>query len=198
MARSYESNGTGFNVRAFIAVDLTKEIQSRIAEIQSVLQKFSPAVRWVRPQSIHLTLKFLGEINSSWQEQIVDLFSSQRCPVSPFQISVAQMGFFPSAQAPRVIWLGIDQGKAPLQSLAKYVDKILCGVGFTPEPREFSPHVTIGRTKFLRDPQALIDAVWRFGQCGCGTAWVRQFFLYESQLDRKGSVYTKRAIFGLE
>ena len=185
-------------MRAFIAVDLTEEIQNRIAEIQSALRPFSSAVRWVRPASIHLTLKFLGEISTSQQQSITETLASKKSGVAPFQLAVARLGFFPNARAPRVVWLGIEQGRAELQALAQFVEASCRGIGWPPEDRPFSPHVTIGRLKYLPDSHAFGDATARWADCECGGAAVRRFFLYESRLHREGSIYTKRAAFELE
>lgn len=185
-------------VRAFLAVDLTPEIQSRIAAVQSALGRFSSAVRWVRPEFIHLTLKFLGEISTAQQQQIESLFSQHKSGVAPFRISVRDVGFFPHARAPRVVWMGIQEGQRELEALATFVEEALRPAGFPPEERSFSPHVTIGRIKFLPSGKAFQDAAAPFSGYECGTAEVREFFLYESQLARSGSIYTKRATFGLE
>jgi 2'-5' RNA ligase len=185
-------------VRAFIAVDLTPEIRERIAEIQSLLGRFSHAVRWVRPESIHVTLKFLGEISAAQQQQIVGIFSAHKSGVTPFRIRVQGIGFFPDARRPRVVWLGIDEGQESLQSLAQFVEEQTKSAGFPSEERPFSSHVTIGRIKFMPDAKAFSEATVRFKEHGCGIAEVRQFFLYESQLNRSGAIYTKRATFELE
>jgi RNA 2',3'-cyclic 3'-phosphodiesterase len=188
----------GSKVRAFIAVDLTREIEAKIAAAQAALGRFSHAVRWVRPESIHLTLKFLGEISTDQQRRVVETFSARRSGMAPFQIAVERLGFFPNARAPRVVWMGIEEGKKELQSLARFVDEALGVTGFPPEPRPFSPHATIGRIKFLQDMASFIEATSAFSEYRCGTTIVRHFFLYESKLDRGGSIYTKRATFALE
>jgi len=185
-------------MRAFIAVDLSKEIQARIAESQAALGQFSHAVRWVRPESIHLTLKFLGEISGDQQRRVVEILSAQGSGVRSFQISVGHLGFFPNARAPRVVWMGIEEGKQSLQSLAEFVDGTLKAAGFSPEQRPFSPHVTIGRIKFLPNVSSFIEAASKFGEFECGATAVHDFFLYESKLDRGGSIYTRRAAFALE
>jgi 2'-5' RNA ligase len=185
-------------VRAFIAVDLTTEIEAKIAGAQTALGRFSHAVRWVRPESIHLTLKFLGEISPEQQRRVVETFSTPKSGVAPFQISVEGLGFFPNARAPRVVWMGIEEGKDNLQALARFVDEALAAAGFPPEQRPFSPHATIGRIKFLPDVASFIEASSSFSDYQCGRTTIRQFFLYESKLDRGGSIYTKRATFALE
>ncbi|MBZ5551294.1 MAG: RNA 2',3'-cyclic phosphodiesterase [Acidobacteriia bacterium] len=185
-------------MRAFIAVDLTREIQTRIEAAQDALGRFSHAVRWVRPETIHLTLKFLGEISNDQQRRVVETFSTRKSGVAPFQISVGRLGFFPNARAPRVVWMGIEEGKGELQSLARFVDEALRAAGFPPEPRPFSPHATVGRIKFLPEVASFIEATSAFSDYQCGTATVGHFYLYESKLDRGGSIYTKRATFALE
>ncbi|MGB7622560.1 MAG: RNA 2',3'-cyclic phosphodiesterase [Terriglobia bacterium] len=188
----------GSNVRAFLAVDLTREIGARIGEAQAALARFSHAVRWVRPESIHLTLKFLGEISPEQQRRVMETFSAHKSGVDPFQVSVERLGFFPNTRAPRVVWIGIEQGREQLQSLARFVEDSLGAAGFPPESRPFSPHATIGRIKFLPDVAPFIEATSPFSNYQCGTTMVSHFFLYESKLERSGSIYTKRATFALK
>lgn len=185
-------------MRAFIAVDLTSEIQAKIAEIQSALKRFSTEVRWVRPQSIHLTLKFLGEISQDQLFQTQKIFTGHRSGITPFSISVERIGFFPNTRGPRVVWMGIEEGKEALETLARFVEEALRTAGFPPESRPFSAHATIGRIKYLRDVKGFLGAVAPFEKTHCGHAPVREFHLYESKLHRGGSIYTKRATFELE
>lgn len=185
-------------LRAFIAVDLTKEIQGRIAEIEAALERFSSQVRWVRPESIHLTLKFLGEITQDQFREIQKTFASRSSGIAPFLISVEGLGFFPNVRGPRVVWIGIEKGKEPLEALARFVEQALRTAGFPPESRPYSPHATIGRIKFLRDVKAFLEAADPLEKILCGQAPVREFHLYESELNRSGSIYTKRATFELE
>jgi 2'-5' RNA ligase len=152
----------------------------------------------VRPESIHLTLKFLGEISSQQQETVIRTFSSRKCGIPRFELNVRKMGFFPNSRAPRVAWMSIEEGSRPLEQLARFVEESLVSAGFPPEDRLFSPHATIGRVKFLRDVPAFLKAASQFREQDCGWARVEAFHLYESQLSRGGSIYTKRATFELE
>ncbi len=185
-------------MRAFIAVDLTSEIQKAIGDIQAALGRFLASIRWVKPESIHVTLKFLGEISETQQKQIESVCSERQGGLSPFEISVTGIGFFPNVRAPRVVWLGINQGKAELETLAAFVEESCRSVGFPAEARPFSPHVTIGRVKSLPHIRTFQEAAAPFTHAECGLTPVHQFFLYESQLARGGSIYTKRATFELE
>jgi 2'-5' RNA ligase len=185
-------------VRAFIAVDLNEEIRGKIAEIQSALGRFSSSVRWVRPSSIHITLRFLGEISPDQQKRLTEMLADRKCGVPPFTIAVERMGFFPHARSPRVTWLGVEEGKNSLQQLARYVEVVATDVGFLREERPFSPHITFGRIKYLPDLKRFLEATAPFSEIHCGTVQIRQFHLYESQLHRDGPIYTRRASFELE
>ena len=185
-------------MRAFIAVDLNEEIRGIIAEIQSALGRFSPSVRWVRPSSIHITLRFLGEIAPDQQKRLAEMLADRKCGVPHFTIAVERMGFFPHARSPHVIWLGVEEGKNSLQELVRHVEDVAADLGFLREERPFSPHITFGRIKFLPDVKRFLEATAPFSEIQCGTVQVRQFHLYESQLHRDGPIYTRRASFELE
>jgi 2'-5' RNA ligase len=143
-------------VRTFIAVDLPPAVKMQIGQIIDRLRPLSSAVRWVRSQGLHLTLKFLGEIP---QEQLEDIFAAvQRgvVGISPFSFVLAKLGGFPNLRRPRVIWLGVPVGQEPLQELQEQVEFQLAECGFPRERRKFSPHLTIGRVRSPRGIQPLL------------------------------------------
>ncbi|MDD5542047.1 MAG: RNA 2',3'-cyclic phosphodiesterase [Acidobacteriia bacterium] len=185
-------------MRAFIAVDLSEHIRNEISRVEGPLGGFSSQVKWVKPDSIHLTLKFLGEISEAQQQSITSTLSAHPMPVPGFDMQVRGIGFFPNARAPRVVWMGVVEGGPQLQAMAAELERRLEPLGFPPEARLFSAHITIGRVKFLRDVPAFLKATSRFSEYDCGNARVESFHLYESQLRREGAIYTKRATFGLE
>ena len=106
-------------------------------------------MKWVRPKSIHITLKFLGDISISQTDKLADAIQHTVQNTGPFTVSLKGTGAFPNERRPRVFWIGIDQGGLKLGQLAAEINKSLKPLGFTPEKRDFSPHVTIGRIRSL-------------------------------------------------
>jgi len=145
--------------------------------------------RWTRPEGIHLTLKFLGEISD---EQVAEVARALRQIKSfePFSVVVRGFGFFPDARRPRVFWAGLD-APAALAELAARVESAMAPLGFPPENRTFSPHLTLARFKVPR-PQAKLQELVR-GQGGAvlGGFEVSECFLWESQLLPQGAQYRK-------
>jgi 2'-5' RNA ligase len=134
-------------VRTFIAVDLPREVKAQIADIIAELRPLGSAVRWVRPEGLHLTLKFLGEIP---EEQLAVVYSAVARGVkgiAPFSFDMAELGGFPNLHNPRVIWVGVRNGVEPLHHLYQGVELQLAQCGFPGDKRKFSPHLTIGRVK---------------------------------------------------
>ena len=145
------------NVRIFIAVDLSAEVKAQIAGLIAGLSPLSPAVRWVRPEGLHLTLKFLGEIPEARLPEIFASLEKALAGRPSFRFRLAGTGGFPSLRRPRVLWIGLREGREPLQELSGLVEKALVPCGFPPEKRPFSPHLTIGRVKSPHGIQAVLE-----------------------------------------
>ncbi len=132
-------------IRTFIAIEIPAEIKQKIVKFQeSINIKYFP-VRWTKAQNMHITLKFIGEI----EENLVDKINKELMtppPLSePFEISISGTGVFPNPQKPRVMWTGIRDGVNKLTDLSKKVENILLEYGISKEERNFKPHLTIGR-----------------------------------------------------
>jgi 2'-5' RNA ligase len=144
-------------IRTFIAVDLPEEVKDRIEETVAPLRPLSRSIRWVRPEGLHLTLKFLGEIPG---EQLDDIFAALETALSgrpPVRFRLSGLGGFPNLRRPRVLWIGVSEGGEPLGELAGIVEKALIPCGFPPEKRPFSAHLTLGRVRSPRGLQAVLD-----------------------------------------
>jgi len=163
-------------------------------------------VRWVRPESMHVTLKFIGEKSGEAVEEIKHALAG--VPASAFEISFRGYGFFPTSKAPRVFWIGIEAGPQ-LAALAKSVDEAAATIGIPKEEHAFSPHLTLARRGGSGAPrwrkgdapnesfQRLQEKLAALPAPEFGTMTAREFFLYESQLMRGGSRYKKIARFTL-
>ncbi|HJT69477.1 MAG TPA: RNA 2',3'-cyclic phosphodiesterase [Terriglobales bacterium] len=195
-------------MRLFVALDIDGEIRDRIAGFVSQVQELAPAVRWVSPESLHITLKFIGEQSDAMLEQIEASLASIQC--GPFRLGLGGAGFFPTARAARVFWIGI-KAEEGLATLAETVEKSLAQIGIAKENREFSPHLTLARTRAGSGapawrkgdrPNRQFSELQKFLEASpapeFGTMAAREFFLYRSQLSPKGAQYTKMARFELK
>lgn len=195
-------------MRTFVALDLDPIIRQRIQNFMEEVRGLAPDVRWVNAESLHVTLKFIGEKPDTKVSQIVESLSSIHA--EPLQLRFSGAGFFPTAKAARVFWIGIEAGDA-LIHVARATDESLAKIGIAKESREFSPHLTLarasgrsgtpGRSKGDK-PNRLFAKLQDFLATrpapDFGNMTAREFFLYRSQLSSKGSQYTKIAKFELQ
>ncbi len=195
-------------MRIFIGIDLDEEIRTKIARFLEGVCGFAPDVRWVRPESLHITLKFIGEQKSEQVEAIRERLL--RAEGAAMEIRFAGHGFFPTAKSPRVFWVGIQAGPQ-LVELAGNVDAAVSELGIPREDRAFSPHLTLARggggsgsPKWRKGDRrgsdfAVLDKrLAAMPELDFGTMTAREFFLYQSQLSPKGSKYTKLQRFALK
>jgi 2'-5' RNA ligase len=162
--------------------------------LQRELAPSLPQVRWSDPESIHLTLRFFGDVAEESLEKIAEVVLSVGRSVAPFQAELRGVGAFPSPTRPRVIWLGIA-GAAPLAQLHAALDAALRQEGWPGEERPFSPHLTLGRVRTpLTLPPRLLE---RYRDVGCGPLPVDRLILFESRLRPAGAVHLPRATIPL-
>jgi 2'-5' RNA ligase len=193
-------------MRVFVGLDIDPEIRERMTRYQEGVRGFAPEARWVKPESFHVTLKFIGEQKDELVEEIKRELATVRG--QPFDISFRGNGFFPNARSPRVFWLGIEGGEQ-LAQLAKAVDEAVARTGEPRETNDYRPHLTLARSGSGR-PQPMpgdtpSPPLRRLGEKlegkpapEFGTMTAREFFLYESKLSPAGARYTKIARFPLE
>ncbi|MBZ5628489.1 MAG: RNA 2',3'-cyclic phosphodiesterase [Acidobacteriia bacterium] len=192
-------------MRVFIGLDIPEEIRARMTRYLEGVRGFAPDARWVKPESFHVTLKFIGEQKPEQVEQIKRELATVHA--IPFDISFRGNGFFPTARSPRVFWLGIEAGEQ-LPQLAKAVDEAVSRTGVPRETNDYRPHLTLARTGSGRPHPMPGDQVSpplrRLGDKlqgkpapDFGTMTAREFFLYESKLGPGGARYTKIARFPL-
>ncbi len=176
-------------MRLFVAVHLPDEVRERLAVVQHRLQGVQADVSWVRPGNIHLTLKFLGEVEPVRLDGLRVALAEVARATEPCEVAVAGVGSF-GGRIPRVVWAGIMAGAETLSALAGRVDAALVGVGFPRESRPFSPHLTLGRVRSSRNAAEFVGALRDEAREDFGATRVTAFFLMESQLNPKGSIYT--------
>src|SRR5437660_12146600 len=146
-------------LRAFIAVQLSDDLKRQIGSVQAELQREVPGsarggkavkIGWVQPEGIHLTLKFLGDIQEAQVDALREILSKAAASARPFTLEARGLGAFPNPRAPRVIWLGLHgshDDMADLQRLQAAVEDGLAGLGFPKEARAFTPHLTLARIR---------------------------------------------------
>ena len=197
-------------MRIFIGIDLDAEVRARIERFLEGVEGFAPDARWVRPESLHITLKFIGEQPPDRVEAITDRL--RRVEGNAFEIRAGGYGFFPTAKAPRVFWIGIHTGPQ-LAELANSIDMATAELGVPREDRPYSPHLTLARAGAGRrsvspkrrkaDGPIAIFAVLEkrlaaIGEFDFGTMTANEFILYQSQLSPAGSKYTKLQRFPMK
>jgi 2'-5' RNA ligase len=193
-------------MRIFVGLDIPDQIRTAIARYMDGLRNFAPDVRWVRPESFHVTLKFIGEQKLEAVEQIKRELATAKA--TPFDIAFRDNGFFPNTKNPRVFWVGIHASDA-LPKLAASVDEAVSRTGIPRETNPYKPHLTLARSGSGRPhPQPgdrpnnklarLADKLEALRQPDFGTMTAREFVLYESTLGPSGARYSKIAAFPLE
>ncbi len=190
-------------MRLFIALDIDADIRRRIERFVEGVRGFAPDVRFVGPESYHITLKFLGETDQA--EHIKAALRAVNAP--QFQLSFRGYGFFPGVKNARVFWTGIE-AEPELQDLASAIDSVMAGLRFEKERGPYKPHLTLARTGSGRPgkmhgdkPNAafagLNHKLSQLPQPEFGTMTAHEFYLYESKLAPRGAQYTKIANFPL-
>jgi 2'-5' RNA ligase len=177
-------------IRTFIAIELPLEIQEKLGQLQSDFRKSMPDVRWTKYSNIHLTLKFLGDVQISRVDKIGKSLREIAANFSPFTMSLAGMGAFPNSRRPRVVWVGVEKGVSELVEMAKSIEASMKRLGFPREKRRFSPHLTVGRIRRLTNPTAMTEALEKARVGELGEFSVDRISLIKSQLDPAGSIYT--------
>jgi len=173
-------------VRSFLAVPVTDDLRRGMSRLQRELTTGLPDARWVKPATIHLTLRFFGDLPEETLEKIGEVMLSVGRLCAPFQAEAAGVGAFPSPARPRVIWLGVRDGDT-LTALHAAVDEGLRHIGFPGEDRAFSPHLTLGRCRQrIAAAQSFLE---RFRDFTCGPLPVDRMVLYESRLEPGGAVH---------
>jgi 2'-5' RNA ligase len=176
------------SVRTFIACELPRSVRSAIADYVQALRVLPGRVSWVKPENIHLTLKFLGDVPEKNLDEIAAALREASQGFHPMQTTAKGCGVFPNARHPRVLWVGLEDESGILQKLAAEIDQRLRQLGFPKEDRRFSPHLTIGR---VRD--GAVDKIITAMQERPFIIQPVQFteiILMRSQLHAGGSIYT--------
>jgi RNA 2',3'-cyclic 3'-phosphodiesterase len=184
------------SIRAFLAIDPPQEIFNEIIKIQERLRKtLQGDIRWVKPEGIHLTLKFFGYIYDSDIANISDVVKNSVANMKALLLNVRSIGAFPSVNRPRVLWLGIDGDTDALINLQVKIDAGLESYGFKKEDRPFRPHLTLARIKEPKGLVGLAETVKKNEDYIAGSFTAGGLTLFKSDLKPTGAIYTKLDYF---
>jgi RNA 2',3'-cyclic 3'-phosphodiesterase len=183
-------------MRLFIALDIPGEVRSQLSAYMERVRGYAPEVRWPRVEGLHVTLKFVGEVGDAKAEEIKNALATVKNP--RFEVTFANVGFFPNPKSPRVFWAGVEGGEA-LPKLASVVDQSLETTGVAREEKAFHPHLTLARAggRVPHSLKGLVPFVTAEAAPHFGTMTAREFWLYRSQPGPGGSKYTKLERYGL-
>lgn len=177
-------------VRAFVAITLPEDVRQHLAEVSQTLAAQLPpqVVRWVQPRLIHLTLRFLGDVQVEKMPALTHILDTLTTMATPFTMTLGKLGCFPNPQRPRVIWVGL-QDKGQAAALQQSLDHALIPLGWMPESKPFQAHLTLGRVKGEATPVRQLPWDRSFQSLPVP---VTALHLIESQLRPGGPVYTIR------
>ena len=178
-------------MRLFIAIELPPEIKQGIMKVQEQLRTAGANAGWTRPEGIHLTLKFLGEVEESRVDEIRNALASAVGAKDKLRLSIAGSGAFPNAKNPRVLWLGVAGDIEKLSAVQVSVENAMTGLGFEREERKFSPHLTLARIKFPKPRDNWQQKIESIRDVKLGEFEADRVSLMKSELKREGAVYTE-------
>jgi len=180
-------------MRTFLAIELPSKIKESLANIQNQLKTTDADVKWVEPQNIHLTLKFLGEVDDKKLSRISEIMDDIAGNSNSFYIQISSLGAFPKIDFPRVIWVGIEKGDKETKEIARALEeKIAKEAGIPKEDRPFSSHITIGRTRSSLNRIKLIQELKKLAiglEQNNLDFPVAKITLFKSTLTPKGPLY---------
>lgn len=184
-------------MRSFIAIPLPTEARTLLGDLQKTLRSFGADVRWTVATSIHLTMKFLGEIEAASLPQLVHSLRVATAAERRFTLRMHGLGAFPDLRNPRVIWCGLDGDLPQLEMLQKKVETACADAGFPREERPFQAHLTLGRVRRKTNLKPLLDYI-KIGSGLEHTIDVREFSVYQSTLRPEGALYSVLAALELK
>jgi 2'-5' RNA ligase len=177
-------------IRAFIAIIPPTTLQQTMAEIRQVFQRLSLPWRWVPPDHIHLTLRFLGNVPDESVPSLLQAIEQASQGQIAFPLRARVLGCFPRPARPRVLWVGLEDPSQTLRRLNERLIAALTPLGFPPEERPFHPHLTLARIQNGSPARQLLPLLQAYQNRDFGEFLVTHIYLVKSQLQRTGSLYT--------
>ncbi len=176
-------------MRLFIAVNLSENQKLKLHQLQQRLQLYLDRVRWVSPEGMHITLKFLGEVNPKLLPEITAAIRQTAASAARFNFRLSGLGVFPNTSRARVIWTGMREGRPEAEALFSRLETELAPLGFANESRKYLPHLTLGRAGYPLPRDLLARALTREKEFATALEKVDKIVLYRSHLSRQGAKY---------
>jgi 2'-5' RNA ligase len=176
-------------LRCFIAINLPEAVINILAGLQHEFKKCGADIRWVRPENIHLTLKFLGDTNEEAVENIANIIEMACKEYTAFNFEIFGAGIFPDKKPPRVLWVGLKTSEV-LAELQRKIEDPTASLGFKKEKRRFVPHLTLGRFKSSRGKGGLKEKISLYENTGFGSFEIGSVCLMKSDLSPAGAKYS--------
>ncbi len=179
------------SIRAFIAVDIHSEIRKELILLQSEFKKsLKGDISWVEPNNIHLTLRFLGQLDNTQLEEIKLIVQETAQNIKQFNMDLGVIGAFPDITEPRIIWVGINYGFNQLNEINAKLEDKLETINFTVGEKYFHPHLTIARVKSIGSEPSLKEVTDKI-RPKQSSEIVKKIIIYQSELTPQGALYTK-------
>jgi 2'-5' RNA ligase len=190
-------------IRSFVAIELSDQLRTQLGQVQESLMSkgITDQVRWVKPEGIHLTLKFLGNVPADSVKEISVAVEQASRGIAPFDISLGGLGCFPTTSRPNVLWIGIEGDTVALVELQNSIEANLSRLGYPEEKRGYTPHLTLGRVHRRvggADRRRLGDLIQTHSAEPLGGMKVSEISLMKSQLSPSGARYSRLAVAPLE
>jgi 2'-5' RNA ligase len=178
-------------IRSFIAIELPSAVADLLGKMQQDLRATGLRAAWVKPQNIHLTLKFLGDIKTGGIDAVASAMKAAAEDCAPFTLGASGIGFFPGIKRPRVIWVGVGGQIQPLFALQRNLEDCLAAAGFPKDNRSFKGHLTLGRFRQDPDPAAVARILQSYSDFDREEFSVHRIVLFKSELAPSGAVYSQ-------
>jgi len=185
-------------IRTFIAAEIPNEIREQLWKLRAEFSNTAPEVRWVRKEGIHLTLKFLGDVEETKIKDIQNELSEAVKNSGKIYAEIKSLGAFPKAATARVIWVGVSGELEKIKELWTKVETVMDKFGFEREKRDFVPHITLGRIKNPRLNRKLAEKISEMTEREFGRFEIKDIVIFKSQLLPQGAVYSELARIVLE
>lgn len=187
-------------IRTFTAIELSSEVCSTAVRLIERLRSTPAKVAWSRPDNLHITLKFLGDVQADQIDDVCRAVHEAAAPFTPFDLIVAGVGAFPSLSRPKTIWLGTGEGTEQAVLLFQAIERNLKPLGIPQEHRRYTPHLTLGRVRSIspNSQQLLVEALKKHANLDAGALLVHRVTVFSSTLSRTGAIHETLAHAELE
>ena len=179
-------------MRAFVAVELSDEVRLGLVDLQEDLKRSGADVKWVEPANLHVTVKFLGQVEEPAEQHVREAMCEAVRGVAPFVLAIGGAGSFPGGSRPRVVWVGAHEAGRSLETIHRRLERGLSALGVAPDGRRFVPHVTLGRVRSGKGVGRLARRIAAAAERSFGAVTVEALTLFESRLTPAGPIYSVR------